>query len=249
MKLFPHDNQAGFTLVELIVAMSVFIVAFLVILDVFSTTLRVNRRSEGLVRASQSMRAFTESLVKEIRNSKIDYNHDYPVTGRALWTSGECNKTALDGSGNAAAVYDTQGSFRLGLVKRLTDGSFELSCYYLSDSSGNIKSTKVFPDANAKYITLERQINGGSVFKQLLNQPSDNFTVEYLYFYVFPTRTPYALARYDGGSESYAGIQPSVTIVARFKVKLPGMTDAEAIYIPYQTTVSSDVYDIPAIKS
>ncbi|HYF05356.1 MAG TPA: type II secretion system protein [Patescibacteria group bacterium] len=251
---------AGFTIVEMLVAMTVFVSTFVVILDVFSTTMRVNRRAEALVTASQGMRNFIEALVKEIRNSSIDYNYATTFNGNYTMTGSgaPCGVTSGSSGGTGVDIYRPAGGYMLGLSKHRDDGIYELNCYYFSDKNYNMPASQAAVNtANAssstdddyKYLALYKVINGntGSAIRELLNKSSDNFTVEYLKFYVGPTSSPY-LSR-STGTTKVPGIESFVTIVATFKVKLPGMNEADAITIPYQTTVSGDVYDLPAISS
>lgn len=70
----PFENQTGFTLMEIVVATTLFVVTLTLMLSLFNYTLKINRRTEALRQASQGMRNFTEYLTKEIRNGKIDYS-------------------------------------------------------------------------------------------------------------------------------------------------------------------------------
>ena len=65
-----------------------------------------------------------------------------------------------------------------------------------------------------------------------------NFSVDLVKFYVRPICDPGTLC--DGGA--YPAIQPFVSIVMKFTVTLPS---GETRTIPYQTTVSTDQYDVP----
>jgi type II secretory pathway pseudopilin PulG len=68
-----RKQQAGFTLMEIVVATSIFATSLILILVLFTYTLKINRRVEALRQVSQATRNFTEYLVREIRNSTIDY--------------------------------------------------------------------------------------------------------------------------------------------------------------------------------
>lgn len=65
-----------------------------------------------------------------------------------------------------------------------------------------------------------------------------NFSVDLVKFYVRPTCDPETQC-YSG---EYPAIQPFVTIVMQFTVTLPS---GEIRTIPYQTSVSTDQYDVP----
>ena len=61
-------NSAGFTLMEIVVATTLFAIVFSSLLGLFNYILKINRKSEALRQASQGARDFVEYLVKEIRN-------------------------------------------------------------------------------------------------------------------------------------------------------------------------------------
>lgn len=67
-----------------------------------------------------------------------------------------------------------------------------------------------------------------------------NFKVDLAQFYVRPTCDPQTECAHTRGG-AYPAIQPSVTLMMRFKVILP---TGEERTIPYQTTISTDQYDV-----
>lgn len=88
-------------------------------------------------------------------------------------------------------------------------------------------------DAQTGLLYLER--NSGSQFTtEVVNPP--NFTIDpsTFRFIVRPTTDPWGV--------SNQGVQPMVTVLAQFEVFKGG---ADETIIPYQTTISTDVYDIP----
>jgi hypothetical protein len=114
----------------------------------------------------------------------------------------------------------------LGLVN--IDG--ERECFYWSRSGGDGTEpiTGDFSAFNSLYLHKE-----GVTELQKLN-PS-NFSIDYLRFYVRPDRDPYI--------SPSPKIQPSVSLVMQITVTLP---TGESVTIPYQTTISTNNYDIPA---
>ncbi len=66
-------NQKGFTLIEAIVAAAIFAIAVVSIVDVYVSTIRLNRKTDSQRKASENARYITEYLSKEIRNGQIDY--------------------------------------------------------------------------------------------------------------------------------------------------------------------------------
>src|SRR6266481_4238311 len=76
-------NKRGFTLMEIMVASTIFVILSGSLLALFNYVLKINRRSEALRQASQGARSFVEFLVKEVRNGQMDYyitNSSYDST-------------------------------------------------------------------------------------------------------------------------------------------------------------------------
>ena len=71
-------NQTGFTLMEIVVATTIFAVVTVALLSLFNYILKINRRSQALTQAADGMRNFVEFLTKQIQNGQIDY---YITTG------------------------------------------------------------------------------------------------------------------------------------------------------------------------
>ena len=84
-------------------------------------------------------------------------------------------------------------------------------------------------------LMLDRETSG-QTFSESMNPP--NFTIDpaTFAFIVRPSVNPY---------QSPIGVQPLVTVLAKFEVFKGGQFET---VIPYQTTISSDVYDIPNIN-
>jgi prepilin-type N-terminal cleavage/methylation domain-containing protein len=199
-------NQAGFTLMEILVATTIFAGTLTLMLVLFNYTLRINRRVESLRQVSQATRNFAEFLAREIRNGNVDY-------------------TGTIDAARCGTQYSLQNNQSLGLVNQLGDRE----CFFLevdpTDSSkANLKVTK-------KTVT-------GTVVTEQVNPPNISIDPASFRIHVRPTTNP---ATSSGGV--YPGVQPFVTLVMNIRVKL-GAADP-IMDIPYQTTVSTDIYDIP----
>lgn len=192
--------SSGFTLMEIVVATTIFAVVLTGILSLFNATLRINRRTEALRQVTQGMRNFTEFMVKEVRNGQIDY-------------SGNLAQCPSDYS--SAEGYTTH----LGVVNALG----ERECFFWIDS-------------NDGQLYLEKE----GLASQSINP--GNFKVDNLKFYVRPTTDPYCDPSTTCIERLYPAIQPFVTMVVSFTVTLP---TGEVRVIPYQTSISTDSYDIP----
>ena len=103
-------GNSGFTLMEIIVATTVFVIVVTSVLVLFNFVLRINRQVQATRQASQGSRNFTEILSREIRNGKIDY------------TSSECN----------SATYADAQNYTLGIVSY----SGDKLCFTLDKASG-----------------------------------------------------------------------------------------------------------------
>ncbi len=191
MKLRTH--QFGFTLMEIIVATTIFVIVVSSILVLFNYVLKINRQVQATRIVAQGSRNFTEILSREIRNGKIDYN------------SARCDSRSYDEAQNFYLAIQSYNGDQL--------------CFYLDSSSG--------------ILYLERK-TGTQTITESINPPGFTVNSDSFNFIVRPTIDPY-------GSPNL-GVQPMVTILAEFEV-FKGTQDATTI--PYQTTISTDVYDIP----
>ena len=187
-----NQKQSGFTLMEIVVSTTIFAVVLTMTQAIFNYALKINRRTEALRQTTQGMRNFTEFLVKEIRNGKIEYS--------ATPVSASCEDNYV-----SASNYTTY----LALVSETGDRE----CIYLTGSDLFIVKEELAP--------------------QLLNPV--NFSVDMLRFFVQPATDPYNVA-------SPPDIQPMVTLIMRVTVTLP---TGETKTIPYQTSISTDAYDLP----
>lgn len=192
-----YSKQSGFTLMEIIVATTLFAIVMTMSMVLFTYTLKINRRVQALREAVQGSRNFVEGLVRDIRNGTVDY-------------SGTIDPT------NCPGTYNSAGGTYLAIVTLAGDKE----CFYYPQNQSN---PQLYVNKNG----VVEQFYGDSGFK-LIN----------VMFYVRPATNPFTQV-----SGFFPGIQPSVTMVLGFSTQL---SPAEAPFlIPYQTTVSTDVYNIP----
>lgn len=114
-----------------------------------------------------------------------------------------------------SSTYADSQNYNLGIISHTGDKL----CFYLDKASG--------------ILYLEREI-GTEVITESINPEHFTINPATFNFIVRPSTDPF------GGNNQ--GIQPMVTIVAEFEVYKGG---ANETIIPYQTTISTDVYDIP----
>jgi len=87
-------------------------------------------------------------------------------------------------------------------------------------------------DGNTNSLKLRRQASGSST-EETINPPNMTINPETFRFLVRPSKDPFT------GKQ---GIQPMVTILAEFEVFKGTMNQK---IVPYQSTISTDVYDLP----
>lgn len=73
-KYLRTKREHGFTLMEIVVATTIFASVVTLMLTLFNQTLRIYRRTEAIRQTAQSVRNTMEYVVKEVRNGKIDYS-------------------------------------------------------------------------------------------------------------------------------------------------------------------------------
>ncbi len=231
-----QKKAPGFTLMEIMVATVIFAMVTVSLLSLFNYVLKINRRSEALRQASQGMRSFMEFLVKEVRNGQIDYYASGGVYTNGVGT-GPCVPPISAGSAvpspGPSTYYFKEN--KLGIIN--TDNVQE--CFYYA------KNDNTYVDAASPHavtfsspgVNLVLQKAGVSSL-QVLNPP--NFQVQTLEFLIRPICDPYS--KCTDYASNYPHLQPSVTIIAKFLVKLP---TGEQSVIYYQTSVSEVKYDIP----
>jgi prepilin-type N-terminal cleavage/methylation domain-containing protein len=111
-----QKRQKGFTLIEALVATSLFVVTVVASTGVYLNTLAIHRRTDATRKASENARYVTEYLSKEIRNGMINYSNA---------VASPCSTTI------------STASRTLGLVNR--DGIS--LCFYLGDANGVLSTT------------------------------------------------------------------------------------------------------------
>ncbi len=248
----PQKSGAGFTLMEIVVATSIFVVVFMALLALFNYTLKINRRSEALRQASQGMRSFVEFLVKEIRNGQVDYLVNNGTTnGQYINNNANvpCRPPGTPGGDVVSTITDTYYSKdnKLGIIN--TEGVEE--CFYLGKADGSYIDTPggapvTFGSAGTS-LTLA-MVKSGVSQTQILTPP--NLSIQKLMFLISPVCNPYMASVDDvpagvgckNFSQHRPAMQPVVTILIKFMTLLP---TGESVPIYYQTSVSTNKYDIP----
>lgn len=124
-----REAFAGFTLMEVVVSVTIFAGTVTMMLSLFNTTLKIYRKIEAQRQVSQSVRTTMEFLVKEIRNGQIDYNvvDGITITTPVVGCDGSAGGTTKRPASLGSDSY-TQTEDRIQLVN--VDG--ERECIYLT---------------------------------------------------------------------------------------------------------------------
>ncbi len=69
------NNEQGFSLMELLVATSIFVIIALASLSIYSATLRASQKSLALTRVQQEAQLIMQVLAKKIRTSHVNYDY------------------------------------------------------------------------------------------------------------------------------------------------------------------------------
>jgi prepilin-type N-terminal cleavage/methylation domain-containing protein len=211
---------AGFTLIEILVSMTIFLSVSGAIIGIYNDVLRMNKRAQAMRLATDNARYMLEYLAREIRNGKILYSNKPNFCGAGV---------AFDGEIPVPSTF-------LPIVN--VDG--EKECFYFGDEaaysndsvSGDVSG--VSPDSY-QYLWLSKVSGGVTQAPAKLN--SEGVVVKDLRFFVSPSTDPY-----DYSAGGPIPKQESVTITAT----IIATTDPRnTVTIPFQTTISLPLYDIP----
>ncbi|MBI4135816.1 prepilin-type N-terminal cleavage/methylation domain-containing protein [Candidatus Uhrbacteria bacterium] len=82
LKFLPRKNLGGFTLMETLVALTLFSVVVTIGTDLFFTFQRVSQRTEALEAMVSTSRFIVERIAREVREGTINYeSYTVPITG------------------------------------------------------------------------------------------------------------------------------------------------------------------------
>ena len=148
MKLIKPRANKGFTLVELIVAMSVFLIAIVIVVGAFVRSLRTQRIVNHLMAVNSNTSLVVEQMAREIRTSyDFDLNTVAPptCTGSQFeeleFTNSKGNKVFYRKESGAIAREECAGEVCTGLSEPLTASNITVDrlCFL---STGNLNNNK-----------------------------------------------------------------------------------------------------------
>lgn len=141
--MLNRNSQKGFTIMEIVVATTIFASALTIMMALFNYTLQINRRVDAQRQSAQGTRNFMEFLVREIRNGKIDY----------VTTFSKCQPAYYSTENNALAVLNRAG---------------EPECFYIESGNLYIEKAGTISRVNPVNLTVDQ-----STFRFLVQPTTD----------------------------------------------------------------------------
>ena len=226
----PQKNRPkkGFTLVELLISMAIFVIFLGIVSSSYTTIVRAQKQANDVRKIYADFRTFLDQFQSEIRSSTIDYDcyeGTIDFVGGVLNT---CDPDVNNSIHNGETYY-------LSLIKN--DGLEKTLFYYDFDN-------KLNPDVKKVYMKkwLKSGLNwipapGFADYREVF---SGAFTIERMSFLIFPIKNPYSSDAkiYQNNATQF---QPSVTLLMRaHSDKKLNLT--EGFNLDFQTTFSLRSY-------
>lgn len=146
MKYTPSHNSpyshSGFTLVELVVSITILSVILLSVFDIYSNILQINKRLEVMRIVQENVRNITEEIAADIREKGIDFNYyDGTEIGKTNDYSGSGNTILAIRGGDK---YYPMRANTIGTIVQCSDEDEknpQIHCYIgREDKNGNRKA-------------------------------------------------------------------------------------------------------------
>lgn len=210
-----HRTGAGFTLVEMLVAVSIFSVVVIASTDIFIRTQRAQRQAAALEKVQDTTRFLLTRIAQELRTGHIDY--EYYKTSLTADPHTITSDTAI--ASETLAIKNTDGKTLLFTVRQKDHTDFGGVCG--SDEKTAPCLVLAVPDTN-----------------QHERATPEGYTIQKLAFYITPPVDSLAI---DNALNDYpSDIQPRVTLMLSARGDLPGIS--KPIDLSVQTTLSSREY-------
>lgn len=102
-----HQSQTGFTLLEMTVALSVFLILFTLTLGVYSNTLKAERNAVQISKLQKEAQLVMELIAKKIRTNKVNYDFYEYANGqvRPLEADGETLLALMDETNTYPTIF------------------------------------------------------------------------------------------------------------------------------------------------
>jgi len=239
-------KQKGFTLMEILVVMAVFLVSVVIIVDVFLLSLRSQRQTSQRQQVTANLRYVMEMISRQVRTSEIDYGYgssavpyselhliDQEKNNFVYYSAGGEVKMKVDGQESALTSLDDVVVTNLDFyVDPVTNPFSEERCNYSlrPNNTGclnnNISCTVNDDTGRSGFCCCTDNADCSSQNCDMSRESKDMYTAY--------------CASGSGGICLPFNRQPRVTIVIGFKSAGVKAEEQKMIYL--QTTVSSRVY-------
>ena len=105
-------NQKGFTLLEMTIALGIFVVLFTLTLGIYSYALKAEQRTIQISKLQREAQFIMEIIAKKIRSGKIDY----PFYTNSINAEGESELALLDSGGNQTIFKFENNNIKVCIV-------------------------------------------------------------------------------------------------------------------------------------
>ncbi|NMB48564.1 prepilin-type N-terminal cleavage/methylation domain-containing protein [Candidatus Kuenenbacteria bacterium] len=147
-------NSKGFTLLEMTIALGIFVILFTLTLGVYSYALKAEQRTIQISKLQREAQFIMEIIAKKIRSGKIDYTY----YDNDIESAGESDLALLDSSGNQTVFRFSEQNISVCIV----NCSFPENFYVIPPTDVFIGSLQFFIDPLTNPFTT-------------LNTPPDKF--------------------------------------------------------------------------
>lgn len=230
-------GQRGYTLLELLVAMTILAIVLIIVVGSFVSVSRSSTKTTGQRSVQQDARFNLEQIVREARSSAIDYAF-YKNTGDP-----RCAIDQTNGSG-VLALLNTQGDANNAPVVS------RIYYYYATDPANaarrslyqyTLSDTTLTPSCNDIF-------NTGAPNHTRLT--ANNLNVTAIRFYISPSVDPYDNTLTSQAARLSRNVHPRVTAVMTIQDAtrgISGQSIRQTTAITIQTTVSVRAYPFSAV--
>lgn len=206
-------NQKGFTFVEMLVVLFIFIIVVVTASDIFMRTQRSQARSGSMQKLQDDVRFIGTKISNDVRTGSIDYScykrqdNTFGVCGVAIDSEGGNSLLALKTAKGSSIIYKINQN--VGVNGCLNEKS--APCLLMSDNQG----------------TTWQSMTGDRV----------RLDAAKTLFFIRPGKNPFEL---DAENKYLANEQPRVTLKLEALADVTGLS--YSVKVPFQTTIATREY-------
>ncbi len=228
----------GFTLLEILIVVSIFTTSVIIMTDVFVLATRTQRRQAVVQKVHSDIRFALETIAREARLGQIDYDAYRSASGSGdLYGNGLVDKDIREGPVENLIIKDGSGQSLFFRAENVTDPS--QSC----QTPGIVCQAVTYVNDDYPYA-----YSGGTSVPQVLT--SSDTRITNLSFYIWPDNDPYLVrscindtdcqAFFDDGTSENGteGICDTEANICRFGVADAGLPSGIAYHDTHQPRVT-----------